>query len=164
MSKLKLRKDFIAMIQFIRDTQNTEDETIVPINGEDIDTALLTSLSNMNNFDLIMNGPKNSPYDGGKFVMNINIPEDYPFKSPNIVFKTRIYHPHISKNGLICIETLGAGWGPNVGLLQSLMSIYALLFSPNNHNPKAEKITENDIKKHEKYCEKVSEKTHKYAK
>ncbi len=40
-------------------------------------------------------GPQNTPYEGGKFVVHIDFRDNYPFKSPEIYFKTKIYHPSI---------------------------------------------------------------------
>ncbi len=166
MSSIKLRKDFAALVKFIAETQGTDEETIIPDNNENIEIALTTSLSNMNDFVVVILGPKSSPYEGGKYRVRIQVSNNYPFCKPNVVFLTRICHPHIHEvSGSICIETLGSGWGPNVGLLQVLMSIYGMLFSPNNHDTKeVTSINEKDIELHKKYIKKVSEHTEKYAK
>ena len=36
----------------------------------------------------IIDGPTNSPYEGGKFELRISIPEGYPFKGPRVKCKT----------------------------------------------------------------------------
>ena len=41
-------------------------------------------------------GPPGSPYAGGKYVINITIPTEYPFRPPLMKFKTRIWHPNVS--------------------------------------------------------------------
>ena len=37
-----------------------------------------------------------TPYEGGKFLVDIIIPPDYPFKPPKMKFDTKIWHPNIS--------------------------------------------------------------------
>lgn len=41
-------------------------------------------------------GPPDTPYEGGKFVVDIRIPADYPFRPPQMKFTTRIWHPNVS--------------------------------------------------------------------
>ena len=42
-----------------------------------------------------LQGPKNTPYENGTFVVEIDFRNDYPFKCPQIKFVTKIYHPNI---------------------------------------------------------------------
>jgi ubiquitin-protein ligase len=44
-------------------------------------------------------GPKGTPYEGGLFVMNIRIPDEYPFKPPACWLTTQLYHPNWSERG-----------------------------------------------------------------
>lgn len=41
-------------------------------------------------------GPPNTPYAGGKYVIRIQLPTEYPFKPPKMKFETRIWHPNVS--------------------------------------------------------------------
>lgn len=163
---VKLKRDFNALVKFISETYQTEDQTILPDLNESLETALTTTLSNMTSFTVMLNGPLNSPYEGGKFRLEVKIPSNYPFSPPKIKFLTTIYHPHINeKSGSICLETIQQGWSPNIGIVQSIMSIYALLFSPDNHDKQpVEKITETVIEKHNKFLTTASNYTEKYAK
>ena len=41
-------------------------------------------------------GPKDTCYEGGTFSVDIEIPQEYPFKPPKMKFDTKIWHPNIS--------------------------------------------------------------------
>lgn len=86
-------------------------------------------------------GPEDSPYSGGIFKLQIDIPTDYPFKPPTVRFLTRIYHPNITSapisegGGSICLDTLKSNWSPALSILKVLLSISSLLTDPNPNDP-----------------------------
>jgi hypothetical protein len=41
-------------------------------------------------------GPPDTPYAGGKYVVDIKIPNEYPFRPPVMKFDTRLWHPNVS--------------------------------------------------------------------
>jgi len=53
-----------------------------------------------------------SPYSGGVFFLSITFPTDYPWKPPKVSFTTKIFHPNINSNGLICLNILRDEWHP----------------------------------------------------
>jgi ubiquitin-conjugating enzyme (huntingtin interacting protein 2) len=56
-------------------------------------------------------GPSGSPYEGGVFIIDIDIPKQYPFEPPKMKFETRIWHPNISsQTGAICLVRIDDGW------------------------------------------------------
>lgn len=57
-------------------------------------------------------GPPDSPYAGGTFHLDIKFPVDYPFKPPNVMFVTKIYHVNIDAVGHICLDILRDQWSP----------------------------------------------------
>ena len=61
---------------------------------------------NIRYFDVIVQGPIQSPFEGGVFKLELFLPEDYPMAPPKVRFLTRIYHPNIDKLGRICLDIL----------------------------------------------------------
>ena len=80
-------------------------------------------------------GPTESPYEGGVFYLDIQFPQDYPYKPPRIKFKTRIYHPNINSSGGICLDILKDQWSPALTISKVLLSICSLLTDPNPDDP-----------------------------
>ncbi|KAF7546286.1 hypothetical protein G7Z17_g8550 [Cylindrodendrum hubeiense] len=80
--------------------------------------------------------PPDTPYAGGSFQVDIQIPPSYPFKSPTIKFDTKIWHPNVSsQTGAICLDTLGSGWSPVQTIKTALLSLRMLLEFPNPKDP-----------------------------
>ena len=48
---------------------------------------------NLRYFNVIIQGPGHSCYEGGIFKLKIDFPADYPFKPPKIHFITKIWLP-----------------------------------------------------------------------
>jgi ubiquitin-protein ligase len=65
--------------------------------------------------------------------------------SPNIVFKTRIYHCNISSTGAICLDILKDKWSPALTISKVLLSICSLLTDANPNDPLVADIGEKNL-------------------
>jgi ubiquitin-conjugating enzyme E2 D/E len=91
--------------------------------------------NNLYEWEAVILGPVDTPYQGGIFKLNISIPSNYPFKPPSVIFKTKIYHPNINSSGSICLDILKSQWSPALTLMKVLLSICSLLSDPNPNDP-----------------------------
>ena len=82
-------------------------------------------------FKAVVDGPRDSPYEGGKFEIKIKLPDGYPFKPPKCVFKTKIFHPNVWEDGSICLDILKDRWCAALNLEKVLLSIVSLMSEPN---------------------------------
>ncbi|GAB4818055.1 hypothetical protein N2152v2_005101 [Parachlorella kessleri] len=81
-------------------------------------------------------GPKDTPYEGGIFYIDIVLEDMYPFVPPKMRFITKVWHPNISSaNGAICLDILKDQWTPALTLKTALLSLQALLSSPAPDDP-----------------------------
>ncbi len=108
-------------------------------------------------------GPADSPYAGGAFSLDIVFPENYPFEPPKLRFTTRVYHPNISPDGVICLDILRDQWSPALTVAKVLLSICSLLDAPNPDDPLVAEIALEYKNSHEKFRATAYEWTLKYA-
>ncbi|CAM9380240.1 unnamed protein product [Scytosiphon promiscuus] len=81
-------------------------------------------------------GPEGTPFEGGTFSINIDIPSGYPFEPPRMKFVTKIWHPNISsQTGAICLDILKDQWSPALTIKTALLSLQALMCSPEPDDP-----------------------------
>lgn len=111
-------------------------------------------------------GPPDTPYAGGTYWVDIQIPDTYPFKPPSIKFTTRMWHPNVSsvtvglppsslcachtytrnilthgRQGAICLDILSTSWSPVQNIKSALMSLRLLLENPNPKDPQDAEVS-----------------------
>lgn len=76
-------------------------------------------------------GPADTPFEGGVFRIKLIIGRDYPASPPKGFFITKIYHPNVAPDtGEICVNTLKKDWKEDVGLCRIMKVIWCLLVVP----------------------------------
>ena len=90
---------------------------------------------NIYKWKAFINGPKDSPYEGGLFELELTFTNKSPFKPPKVVFLTKIYHMNINSSGQICLDILKDNWSPALTITKLLLSICSLLTDPNPDDP-----------------------------
>lgn len=109
-----------------------------PVAGAEISLA---SDDDLTQWTIILDGPKSTPYANGKFEVCFAFPENYPFKPPEILFKTKIYHPNIKTDtGEICNDVINEGWGPTMNVRHCINTLNEMLENPNADSPVEESI------------------------
>jgi len=108
-------------------------------------------------------GPASTPYEDGLFFLDIDLPNDYPFKPPKVKFTTNIYHCNVSEKGGICLEILKDKWSPALSIKKVLTEIIDLLKEPNPDNPLRSEIAKQLKEDKAAHDKTAAEYTRKYA-
>ncbi|KAF9032805.1 ubiquitin-conjugating enzyme/RWD-like protein [Panaeolus papilionaceus] len=109
-------------------------------------------------------GPDGTPYEGGKFEVDIVIPESYPFQPVKMKFITKLYHPNVSSaSGAICLDILKDAWSPVLTLKSTLISLQSLLCSPEPNDPQDAEVAKHYMTSKQSFEETAAYWTHIYA-
>lgn len=80
-----------------------------------------------------LNGVDDTPYAGLVFKLSFAFPADYPYKPPEVLFRTPIYHPNVDFSGRICLDILKSKWSAAYNIRTVLLSLQSLLGEPNKY-------------------------------
>ena len=142
--------------RIIKETKKLESDPIVGIYAIPVP-------ENPRYFNVSISGPKDSPYEGGLFKLQLYLPEEYPMVPPKCLFMTKIYHPNIDFLGRICLDILKTNWSPALQIRAVLLSIQSLLNEPNTADPLNEKVNEHWLRDRKDAEKTAKEWTLKYA-
>ncbi|KAL0094477.1 hypothetical protein J3Q64DRAFT_1652421 [Phycomyces blakesleeanus] len=107
----------------------------------------------LGHFIATISGPRDTPYEGGRFKVDLQLADDFPFKPTKIKFITSIYHPNISsQTGAICMDILKDGWSPIMTIKASLLSLIILLSSPVPEDPQDAQVASHYLRDYDDYA------------
>lgn len=123
--------------------------------------------SRLDVIDAEITGAVDTPYQGGIFRLELNIPPEYPLKPPRVRFITPIYHPNIDSQGRVCLDTLTmppkGAWKPSINIATLLTTVQALMSSPNVDDGLMVEITDEYRRNPALFREKARQHTLKHA-
>jgi len=99
-------------------------------------------------WDVYIEGPRETPYEGGIFKMKMEFPKDFPMMPPELHFVSEFWHPNVYTDGKVCISILhppvhdelsdelpGERWLPSQSVSSILLSVISMLNDPNFSSP-----------------------------
>lgn len=95
--------------------------------------------------------------------MRCNLSKDFPVSPPKAFFITKIFHPNVSRDGEICVNTLKKDWKPDLGLKHVLLTIKCLLIVPNPESALNEEAGKLLLEHYDDYCRRAKMMTEIHA-
>lgn len=93
-------------------------------------------------WNALLEGPRGTPYEGGRFRLRLQFPKDYPFKPVAVTFATPVFHPNVSRTGAVCLDVLKDKWSPALTASKVLLSLSSLLAEPNWSDPLEQEVVD----------------------
>lgn len=141
-------------------------------------TVELADEDNLFEWKVYIEGPKDTPFEGGVFQLLMKFPPDYPMSPPELRFISDFWHPNVYKDtGIVCISILHPPvndemsgelpeerWRPTQTVSTILLSVISLLSAPNFSSPAnvdASVEWRKSPEEFKKRCEKLVQKANK---
>jgi len=99
-------------------------------------------------WEAVITGPEETPFQDGVFVATLSFPQDYPLNPPSMKFKSDLFHPNIYSDGRVCIsilhppgndpmgyESSNERWSPVQSIEKILLSVMSMIAEPNTESP-----------------------------
>ncbi|KAI9776873.1 MAG: Ubiquitin-conjugating enzyme E2 8 [Geoglossum umbratile] len=126
---------------------------------------LITQLPRRQEFYVRFKGPEETPFSGGLWKVHVELPDQYPYKSPSIGFVNRIFHPNIDElSGSVCLDVINQTWSPMFDMI-NIFEVFLpqLLRYPNPTDPLNGEAAALLMREPKSYEAKVKEYVSKYA-
>ncbi|KAI0829157.1 ubiquitin-conjugating enzyme/RWD-like protein [Hypoxylon sp. FL0890] len=110
-------------------------------------------------------GPAETPFENGIWKVHVELPDQYPYKSPSIGFVNRIFHPNIDElSGSVCLDVINQTWSPMFDMI-NIFEVFLpqLLRYPNPADPLNGEAAALLMREPKSYDAKVKEYVQKYA-
>jgi ubiquitin-conjugating enzyme E2 H len=120
---------------------------------------------NMQEFFVRFKGPTETPFEGGVWKVHVELPDQYPYKSPSIGFVNRIFHPNIDElSGSVCLDVINQTWSPMYDMI-NIFEVFLpqLLRYPNPSDPLNGEAAALLLRDPKNYEVKVKDYVQKYA-
>ena len=115
-------------------------------------------------WDAKVQGPVDSPYEDGTFTVELDFTDNYPFKAPKVLFKTKIYHPNVKTDtGEICTQAIEKNWVPTQNAKFVIESIISLMASPRPDDALEQEIAEKYLNDYDGFVETAKSYTSDFA-
>lgn len=124
---MSLKRDFISRVQ-------KELKQLQSLQPHGIQVTLPSDSLQL--WEALVPGPEDSLYRGGRFKVQVYLPENYPLEPPTVRFLPPIYHVNVSPStGHVCLGFLtGENWLPTRCVRDVLSGVFALLIKPEPEN------------------------------
>ncbi|KKY17825.1 putative ubiquitin-conjugating enzyme [Diplodia seriata] len=118
-------KRLLVELQSYQSDPNDALQRLGPVNDDEL-----------THWQAVMRGAPGTPYENGRWLLDIRIPQTYPLAPPEVKFVTPICHPNVHfKTGEICLDTLKAAWSPAFTVSTTMTSVHQLLTSAEPDSP-----------------------------
>ncbi|CAK59195.1 unnamed protein product (macronuclear) [Paramecium tetraurelia] len=118
---------------------------------------------NENSWQIVIKGPKLSPYEKGQFFILVEFPKEYPNIPPKFRILNKIYHMNVNQQGCIALNTLKKEWSESIGVKKMLLEILSLFQKPNPQNPLNLKLAQQYQEDCSEYYERAQQWTQQFA-
>jgi len=105
-------------------------ELIEVLNDPPDGITVMYNEEDLNCWTCYLVGPNDTPYENMTYELEIQFPQSYPYKPPIVQFITPMFHPNVTKHGLVVISVLQWDWTPALKGSDILLYIRSLCDNP----------------------------------